>query len=91
MKIVFLFQLKVHRCSAFFVKSETQESPQFRFDILIEKGKVGCLLHSIFDAKCLQVYFTLSPDNFIFGDVISMWDMSFVFENAGFIYVLDHY
>ena len=30
---------------------------------------MGCLVHSIFDAKCLQVYFTLSPDNFIFGDL----------------------
>ena len=26
---VFLFQFKVHRCSGFFLKAETQESPQF--------------------------------------------------------------
>ena len=48
------------------------------------------MVHNIFDAKCLQVYFTLSQDNFIFGDVISMWEMSFVFKN-GCMYVLDHY
>ena len=50
------------------------------------------MVHNIFDAKCLQVYFTLSQDNFIFGDVISyyMWEMSFVFKNEC-MYVLDHY
>ena len=29
-----------------------------------------------------------SQDNFIFGDVVSMWEMSFVFKN-GCVYVLD--
>ena len=42
LKNVFLFQFKIQRCGAFFfVKSETQESPQFRFDILIKKSKVS--------------------------------------------------
>ena len=40
------------------------------------------MVHIIFDTKCLHVYFTLSQDNFIFGDVISMWEMSFVFKNG---------
>ena len=40
--------------------------------------------------KCLQVYFILSQDNFILVDVISMWDMSFVFKKA-WTYGLDHY
>ena len=41
-----------------------------------------CLVHNIFDEKCLQVYFALSQDNFILVDVIRMWGMSFVFKNA---------
>ena len=53
-----------------------------RLDFLINKGKVGVLVHNIFDEKSLQVYFTLYQDNFILVDVISMWDMSFVFKNV---------
>ena len=58
---VFLFQFKVHRCSAFFVfKSETQEGPQFSLGFPDKEMQDGCLVHNIFDAKFLQVYFTLS-------------------------------
>ena len=47
------------------------------------KDRYGrCLVHNIFHEKCLQVNFTLSQDNFILVDVISMCDMSFVFKNA---------
>ena len=49
------------------------------------------MVHGILDVKCLQVYFILFQDNFIFGDVISMhmWEMSFAFKN-GCVYLLDH-
>ena len=48
------------------------------------------MVHNIFDSKCFQLYFTFSQDNFIFDDVISMSEMSFVFKN-GCMYVLGHY
>ena len=96
---VVLFQFKVHRSSVFFVlfffsfsflSPKHRRALNFRLDILIKKGKVGVwFINYIFDAKCLQVYFTVSQNNFIFGDVISMWEMSFVFKN-GWTYVLDH-
>ena len=83
MAYVFLFQFKVHRCSAFFVfKSETQEGPQFSLGFPDKGMQDGCLVHSIFDARFLPVYFILSQDNFIFGNVISMWGVLFVFAGA---------
>ena len=61
---VFLFQFKVHRCSAiffFFLGQKHRRALNFRLDLLTKKGKAGqCLVHNIFDAKCLQVKFTLS-------------------------------
>ena len=55
----------------------------FSLEFLIKKGKVGVwFIIYIFDAKCLQVYFFLSRDKFIFGDVISRWEMSFVLKNG---------
>ena len=47
------------------------------------------MVHNTFDARCLQVYFILSQNNFTFGDAISMWEKSFVFKN-GCMYALDH-
>ena len=41
---VFLFQFKVHRCSAFFFSSlspKHRRALNFRLDFLIKKGKVG--------------------------------------------------
>ena len=81
---VFVFPIKVHRRSAsiFFLSQKHKRALNFRLDFLINKGKVGVLIHNIFDGKSLQVYFTLYQDNFILVDVISMWDMSFVFKNV---------
>ena len=74
-----MFLFKAHRRSAsfFFLSQKQRRALNFRLDFLIKKDKVGVKM-----VKCLQVYFILSQDNFILVDVISMWDMSFVFKNA---------
>ena len=75
MPFFFLFLYQKHR-----------RALNFCLDFLIKKCKVGVW----FITYLMQnVYFTLSQDNFIFDDVISMREMSFVFKN-GCMYVLDH-
>ena len=44
----------------------------FPLDFLLKKGKVGAFFIIYLIKKCLQVYLTLSKDNFILVNVISM-------------------
>ena len=62
----------------FFVKwAEKQKRVKFRLDFLIKQGKVGIWFIIYLRQNVYKSIFSLSQDNFIFGDVISMWEMSF--------------
>ena len=74
----------------FFFSPKHRRALNFRLDFLIKKGKVGVWL-IIYLMQNVYKFILLFPKtcNFIFGDVISMWVMSFVFKN-GCMYELDH-
>ena len=92
---VFLFQFKVHRCSECvffsFLSLKHRRALNFRLDLLIERKvtEVG-VWFIIYLMQDVYKFILLFPKTTLFfGDVITMWEMSFVFKN-GCMYMLHH-